>query len=153
MKLSRLSLPFDSPTRIASKAGRVLFDVVAGILTARVPEGAFTIGAEKVVNDTAVSTTATQSWHNAYVRKSFATACDIIIPEESEDLQLLPGTSFIVRVVGAGTCTITAENTDDDLVTLNGTAALVQGDVAKVIRIAENEWDIIPLHVVAQTNA
>lgn len=153
MKLSRLSLPFNSPTRVATKAGRILLDVVAGILTARVPEGAFTIGAEKVVNDTLVSTTASQSWHNAYVRKSFATACAIVIPEESEDFQLLPGTSFIVNVIGAGTCTITAENTEDDLVTLNGTAALAQGDVAKVIRIAENEWDIVPLHAVAQTNA
>lgn len=147
MKLSRLSLPFNSPTRIVTKAGRIFIDVVAGVLTARTPLGAYTVGTEAVVNDILEDETVTQAWHNAYVRKSFATACTITIPEEGEDDLFINGTSFIVKNIGAGACTITAENTDADLVTLNGEAAIAQGDAVKVIRVAKNTWDIVVLSV------
>lgn len=151
MKLSRISLPFNSPTRIAAKAGRVFLDVVAGVLTLRSTLGSINIGAEAIINDTAVSTTITQAWHNAYVRKSFATACTIIIPEENgTSVAFIPGSSFIVKNVGAGALTLTPENTAGDLVVINGDKILAAGDSMKVIRIAQNLWETISFHDVAQ---
>lgn len=79
--------------------------------------------------------------HGAYIRVTNALANTLTIEEQANGL-FLAGTYFTVKNVGAGTLTITPESV---AVTIVGTAALLESASAKVVRIAEDVWEVLPL--------
>lgn len=149
MKASRLAFPTNSPNAGFS-AGRVYIDFVDGVPNLRIgAESIFPIGGFwNVIDSTDANLDIDPSSANSYIRKDVGTANTVTILEENgTTIVFLPGTTFRVKCVGAGTCTIIAENTDNDLVTIVGAIPVTQGDIVDVVRIAENEWEVIPVHV------
>jgi hypothetical protein len=79
--------------------------------------------------------------HGAYIRVTNALANTLTIEEQANGLYEA-GTYFTVKNVGAGTLTITPESV---AVTIVGTAAILESASVKVVRIAEDEWEVLPL--------
>jgi hypothetical protein len=164
MRLSRLSLPFSSPSRIAAKLGRVFLDMVNGVPTLKYPdESEIPLGYQKIANySTALAALVfEQSMHGALIRKgNGASAHTLTILQEgtfegeeegdpSTTVAYVDGTFFTVKNTGTGTLTITGQSVDSEPteVTFSGTAAILPGYSAKVIRVDENLWDILPYDV------
>jgi archaellum component FlaG (FlaF/FlaG flagellin family) len=95
----------------------------------------------RVLEDTNEDTVLALGNHASYIRRTFATANTITIPKQSV-VTWVPGTYFTVKNVGAGTLTITPVDGD---VTIVGTAAVLQTASVKVVRIASNTWEVLPL--------
>lgn len=93
-----------------------------------------------IVDDDTEDLVLALSNHTNYIRKDFADACSITIPKQSV-VAFAAGTYFTVKNVGAGTLTITPVDVD---VTIVGTDEIATGSAAKVIRVAEDTWEVVP---------
>lgn len=136
MKVSRLSLPVNSPAQ-REATGRVYLDMISGILNVTPVSG---ISVPVGASFTAVTNVATEAANltpsnvgQLYV-KSFATAHTLAIPNSAS---FVVGSKITVVNGGAGELTISAAGT------LTGTATVAADAVVTLVYVATNSWRVL----------